>query len=70
MTNNENGIKGWVYYVPERETLCICWPQWVNDRGDRIFEWGGHTLAEFRDIIYLDARESSDMRNCIYIGEL
>ncbi len=63
-------IKGWVYYVPERETLCIVFPDWWSDEGNTPVEWDGATLYKYKNEMFLDARPNSKDRNCYYIGDL
>jgi len=61
-------MRQWVYYVPEIETLVIVLPDYVGYEDEHPFEVGmGYMQYDFP---LLDARQSSEFRNCIYIGEL
>lgn len=71
-TPNENSWKitppkAWVYYIPELETICIVYPDYV-DFETRLpaVEWSEEPPAGF----LLNSKPSSVNRNCIYLGEL
>lgn len=64
-------MTGWVYYVPELEALCICYPYYMDfETQNSPLEWSPLDFYKLVEGFYLDARIDSPKRNAFYIGEL